>query len=451
MKPISGLVPWAGAAAAALATLAVLYPGMYPFDSAYQLWQARSGEFNDVSPVAMTALWSLLLQLTSNPATLLVMNLVMFWTGLALCVAATASNALVRVALLCALGASPLALVEFAHLLSDAHLAAILVLATGLLAWGITSKRRGALLACSLLLIYAGCVRHNALLAIPPYGAVIALAANDGQHRRGLAAVLGAAALTVVSALAGVALNRGLVVESVSVWPTIALWDLAAISVDSNTLLLPSFTHGPGMTAAELRDTGAFDSASNTLLFQKSRSGMRDGLTAPYAGEQLRDLRAAWIDAVQQHPIEYARHRARTFWLLVGPHRGDIQGKTYFVDRMQYRDNPPFPPPLAPAAQQTLYALAADLQSSWLFAALPYLLLNAVALTVGWRRRVRPTARVALAVSSSALLYAATLLLVAPSAELRYLTWPIVAGPLALAFALSKRQWHCRTMTRGPR
>ena len=264
-----------------------------------------------------------------------------------------------------------------------------------------------------------------------------------GSIVAGLAVVLGAAALTVVSALAGVALNRGLVVESVSVWPTIALWDLAAISVDSNTLLLPSFTHGPGMTAAELRDTGAFDGASNTLLFQKSRSGMRDGLTAPYAGEQLRDLRAAWIDAVQQHPIEYARHRARTFWLLVGPHRGDIQGTTYFVDRMQYRDNPPFPPPLAPAAQQALYALAADLQSSWLFAALPYLLLDAVALTVGWRRRAGPTARVALAVSSSALLYAATFVLIAPGAELRYLTWPIVAGPLALAFALSKRQWHC--------
>jgi len=27
----------------------------------------------------------------------------------------------------------------------------------------------------------------------------------------------------------------------------------------------------------------------------------------------------------------------------------------------------------------------------------------------------------------------------APAADLRYLTWPIVAGPLALAFALSRR------------
>jgi hypothetical protein len=66
-------------------------------------------------------------------------------------------------------------------------------------------------------------------------------------------------------------------------------------------------------------------------------------------------------------------------------------------------------------------------------------MLGVVAWIVAWRRRNRLTARVALAVSSAALLYAAGYLPLAPAADLRYLTWPIVAGPLALAFALSSR------------
>ena len=36
---------------------------------------------------------------------------------------------------------------------------------------------------------------------------------------------------------------------------------------------------------------------------------------------------------------------------------------------------------------------------------------------------------------SSTLVYTAAYVLVAPAADLRYLTWPIVAAPLALAFA----------------
>ena len=53
-------VPRAHASALALTvlagfgvSLALLYPGQYTYDSAFQIWQARSGEFYNITPVPM--------------------------------------------------------------------------------------------------------------------------------------------------------------------------------------------------------------------------------------------------------------------------------------------------------------------------------------------------------------------------------------------------------------
>lgn len=431
--------PWLVAVAGALATIIVLHPGQYPFDSAYQLWQARSGRFNDVTPVAMVALWSALLRFSGNPAVLLWINLAMFWVGIALCAAAISRRAWVRVVVTLVLGMAPLTLTEMAQLLSDAHLAAVMTLASGFAAWSVGRGRRAPMAACVVLLVYAGCVRHNALVAILPYGAVAAWELRPVCRHDWRGAVMGAAALGMLSLGTGYALDRGLVTDRATVWPSIALWDLAAISVDRGALLLPPFTHGPGLTVGELTRSGAFDAASNTLLYQKSPSGIRDGLTDPYSAAELRQLGRAWIGAVLRYPGAYLRHRLRTSWLLIGPHRGSEQGAAYFVARVVYRDNPPLPLPWAPEAQQRFYALATGLKPGWLFAGLPYVLAGGFALALGWARRERRMAPLAVTIASSALLYSATFGVLAPGAELRYLTWAIIAGPLALAFALSRR------------
>jgi hypothetical protein len=241
--------------------------------------------------------------------------------------------------------------------------------------------------------------------------------------------------LVIVAVVIGFAADRALVVRRVNMWPVIALWDLAAISVDRHVLLLPPFAHGKGMTVDELTQTGAFNIYENTLLFSKSHSGVRDGVEEPYPAARLRELFVDWLEAAARHPLAYAHHRLRTFWLLLGRHRGDAQPLAYFVDRVGYRDNPPYPSPIAPEAQAWFYRLAAALRPTWLFAALPYVLVNVVAFVLAWPRRRQPEAQLALAISGGALLYAAGYLPLAPAADLRYLTWTIVAAPIALAFA----------------
>jgi hypothetical protein len=427
--------PWLAGAAFAVATIGVLYPGQYTFDAAYQIWQARTGQFSNQSPVFMTALWSLLIDVTGSPASLFCFNIALLWIGLVLCAVSICEAAPARIALLAVLGLGPLTLVEMAHVLTDAHLAAVLVLATGFAARWIATRRRAALYACLVLALYSGCVRHNAIQATLPFGALIAIALRRFAQRPAVAGLAGAIVLVAISAAIGFGIDRAFAVTRVNMWPVIALWDLAAISVDRHVLLLPPFTHGPGMTVDELTETGAFDERENTLLFSKSRSGVRDGVVEPYPAARLRELFEAWIVAVFRHPIAYAHHRLRTFGLLIGRHRGGAQGLAYFVARDGYRDNPPFPGAISPGAQSAFYRLAAALRPTWLFAALPYLLAHVLACALAWRRLANPASQLALTIAGSALLYALGYLPLAPAADLRYLTWPIVAAPLALAFA----------------
>jgi hypothetical protein len=428
-----GLVTLAGFTFA----LALLYPGQYPFDSAYQLWQARNGVFSNITPVPMVWLWSLLLDVFGNPSSLLCLNLVMFWAGLGLCSQALRAPLWLKLAGVLLVGLNPLALVQMAHLLSDAHMTALLFLAIGLIAQSLRTGSRALIVAACILLIYAGTIRQNALIAIVPLGP-LALLALRRQRRIGKGAVL-AAMITAgaLTAMVATTLDRLIATERHSVWQILALWDLAAISVATDQLQLPPFTHGDGLTVAELREAGAFSPVSTTYLFSHSKSGINDGFAYPYSGEQQWKLAQAWWAAVREHPLAYMTHRAQTAALLFGRQSEAPQGMPYFEVRWAYADNPPLPTPWFAHAQQQLYRLAGQLTPTWLFSALPLVLIDAAAFLLAWRRRPGLHASLALGISSSALMYAASFLVLAPSVELRYLTWPMLAALPALAFALS--------------
>ncbi|WP_139224845.1 hypothetical protein [Dokdonella immobilis] len=420
--------------------LTVLYPGQYPFDSAYQLWQARHGIYSNITPVPMIGLWSLLLHVFGNPASLLCLNLALFWAGLGLCFQALPARAWVKVSGVLLTGLNPLALVQMAHLLSDAHMTALLALGAGLLVQSLRTGSRMAILAACLLLVYAGTIRQNALVAIVPFGPLVLMALKP-RWRMGTAAVLVSMIIAGTVTLAtGMTLDRMLATERRDLWPMLALWDLAAISVATGELLLPPFTHGAGLDVEELRETGAFNPVSVTSLFSSSRSGVNNGFIEPYSAEQRWTIAKAWWKAIADHPFAYLSHRGRTASLLFGRQSGQApHGIAYYQARTDYRDNPPLPAAWFANAQGRLYRLADQLSSTWLFSALPLVLLNAGAFWLAWRRRGGAEGAFAAGISASALLYAASFLPLAPSAELRYLTWPIIAALPAVVFAFSAR------------
>lgn len=439
-------VPRAHASALALTvlagfgvSLALLYPGQYTYDSAFQIWQARSGEFYNITPVPMLWVWSRLLWLFDNPASLLILNLAMFWVGLGLCMQALAAPIGVRLCGVLLCGLNPLALAMMAQMLSDPHMTAAMILAIGLLAHVIRSGKTWPAWIAGLTILYAGSIRQNALLAVIPLG-VLAVAALRAQQRMTVRRILVAATTTAVLTTAfAIALDRLIADERRPLWPMLALWDLAAVSVASDELLLPTFTHGAGLSVEELRETGAFDPVSATSLFARSRSGIGSGLNVPFSSEQRAALARAWWNAVSRYPGVYLEHRVRTMALLTGRHGGASGGISYYVGRATYRDNPPLPEAWFPSAQKRLYDLFAALGRSWLFAGLPYLMIHLIVIPIAWRRQRSPATDLALAVSTSALLYSASFFVLAPSAELRYLTWPIVAAPLALVLLIASR------------
>ncbi len=436
MEPARSKALWAVAVLGTLMSILLLYPGQYPFDAAFQLWQARSGNYNDLSPVTMLLTWSVLLKAGAGPASLLLLNLIMIWCGWALCADALRVRIGWRIGILLITGGSPLMLVEMAHLLSDAHLAAVLVLVTGLLADQAARGGNGKIWIAVGLLIYAGAVRHNALIAIVPFGVIVAsnIDVSGGALRR--RAVIAVSGLVLASVSLGVLLDRIFVDQHATTWTAIAVWDLAAISVDSGELLIPNFAHGPGLSVAELVETKAFDPVSNIYLYTRSRSGVAAGLVSPFSAAQQSELRHQWWQSVRDHPVAYLRHRFRTFALLIGIPIGESSAVPYLQDRYRYRDDPELPEPLAAEHQRQLYKIVGQRLDAWWMRALPSLALLAIAFIAGWRRRDDAVARVGWMASCSALLYASTFLLLAPGAELRYLTWILAIAPMTLALVL---------------
>lgn len=409
-------------------SLSLLYPGHYSFDSAYQYWQARTGKFSNVTPVPMIGLWSVLLDVFGNPASLLCLNLGLFWAGLGLCFASRTMPLALAATGIAVCGLSPLVLMQMGHLLSDAHVAALLVLATGLFATCRVGDSGYKVCFAFLLIVYAGCIRQNALAAVVPFGAVAASIMFPPPRLRILLA--GAVVTALITLAVSTAFDRTLAVERRPLWPMLAIWDLAAMSVASNQLLLPAFTHGPGLDVEELRETRAFDPVSAAPLFARSRSGMKSGLEGAFSVEQQRELAASWLSALRDHPSAYLGHRMRTSALLFGRHGSETSGLAYYPTQTSYRDNPELPARWNPSAHQYLVDLADRLVSTWFFSALPYLLIHLTIWVLAARRRQHPHATIVLGVTSSALLYSASFVILAPSAELRFLTWPIIAAPL---------------------
>jgi hypothetical protein len=97
-------------AAACTFSVPVYFPGFLPFDAAYQFWQVRTGEYNNLSPVPMTALWGAVHTAWPPPAAMLTLHFVAYWSGLAFIAILFWPRILPRVAFVLAAAASGLLL-----------------------------------------------------------------------------------------------------------------------------------------------------------------------------------------------------------------------------------------------------------------------------------------------------------------------------------------------------
>ena len=132
--------------------------------------------------------------------------------------------------------------------------------------------------------------------------------------------------------------------ERVSTWTLVALWDLAAMSVMTGTMLVPEFARSPGLTLDALRRD--YTPLVNVPIFsgtQHVRHGLDD---ERYSDEELTALRDAWLRTVAAHPLAYAQHRWNVTSHLFGRYRSNLEGLFFTPAVVAYKDNPPPPPAL---------------------------------------------------------------------------------------------------------
>ncbi len=449
--------PWLCALAGFALDLAAFWPGLMSFDSAYAWWQARGGETTDITSPAMIDLWHLCDALHTGPGLLFAFHLALFWSGLALIIRALDCRRLAGLSFMAMVAFAPAIWLLRAHVWTDVGLMAVLTLAAGALANAQRDGRRVWLMTVLPLLLYAVALRHNALPAVlpmavwyvwllmriaTPHAAAARRASLAGAHTeiRSVPAsapswrVVGIVALMIVLGLfAGAAAINARVDRHVPLWPSLAQWDLAAVSVATGKMVLPTWMLGPGMNVAELR--AAFRDWSNTPMLQNTQHGMRDPLHG-FSDTELNELRRDWLAAIRDHPRAWLAHRWRLTCALFGTHARDWPRELIFVDaEFQYRDNPPVAGNTT-LLHRGLMAAAEQLRSSFVLAAWPYLLIGLIALPWAWRRRREIAGSSALILMASAWLYALPQTLLAPAAELRYLGWSCLASMLAAASVL---------------
>ncbi|MBD8545381.1 hypothetical protein [Sphingomonas sp. CFBP 8760] len=417
------------------AALALFWPGIAEYDSVLQYAQALSGRYDDWHPPVMARLWSVLIA-TVGPGTgpMLILQLGGYVIGLALIAAALLRDGRPRAALaVAAIGWWPPFLGWQGVVLKDAQAVAAMVAALGLVGWYRLGGRAvpwPARCAVATILLYALLVRANAVFAIAPL--IAGLAVTAGPVRRvGIAVAIVAATLALSPAI-----NHHLLRATGSgVEKTQPFYDLAGIATRTGTTAT-GFT-ATGFTAAEARGLVAHRCVTP---FFWDRLGDAPGcgpatvrMWRQPAGALYRQLALA----AATHPVAYLSHRLAhlnstdrwwvpAHWPGAAPPGGSEPNDLGLAE-----------PRSAATEWERLAGWLAGTPAGW---PVVWIAVAIVALAAGWRI-AGPGAGIARALLASALALEASFAVISIASDLRYHLWPMIATALALAL-LGRMPWR---------
>ncbi|HET9484448.1 MAG TPA: hypothetical protein VFO79_10870 [Xanthomonadales bacterium] len=431
--------PWLAALAASLVALWMFWPGYTSVDSLYQYQQALAGRYDNVHPPLFAFAWRALAMAWPGSGAMHALLVGGFFLGLARTLWALPLGERTRLVAFVAIGAWPPVLLVVAHVWKDvAMCAAMLLGCAAVLRHRTGGGHRDAAFAVAWLAL-AVAMRHNAWPAVLPFVALLFAPRTEvtplaSRVRRWAAGVAIALALLAVPR----AIEHALSAERRPLWPTVALWDLAAVSLATGEVRLPRAV-APTLALADL--AAHYRAWSCVPLYD---SGLiRLALHVPYTEAEVRAVDAAWLAGVRDAPGAYLAHRARVLAGLYWRPPSDAPRELVYVAAHRVAA----PERAAPAPTRLVLAFAARAWDTPAFAWLPYLALALLSLPFA-----RPRARtVPLLLVASAACYAAPLALVATSSEYRYVFWPVVACLLATAAALGSRSGARRQVAHSDR
>ena len=159
--------PWIAALGGVLLVVACFYPGQMNSDSLHQLWQARTGLYNDWHPPIMSWWWRLIDLVIPGPLGVLLFHSLLFWFGLA-SLLQDRLQPLPAAAYTLLIGLAPSCFALLGTIWKDVGLGAALLAAVALINQYRRSRSWYFLCGAAALLFYGCAVRKNAATAIMP-------------------------------------------------------------------------------------------------------------------------------------------------------------------------------------------------------------------------------------------------------------------------------------------
>lgn len=421
------------AAILAVGTSFLFFPGLMSFDSIF-LYRQVIGDMpiNNYHPPVMVYTWQLGQRLL-GPGSMLVFQQVVYWTSITIIAIHADDRLWARSLFVVILGLLPPLWIHSVTIWNDTGVMISLLLA---IACTLLLKRTGSFLALLigfLALCYAQAVKQPAIFAAIPLFYILCDAFFNSGQRHGRwpkTAALATAMLTGSVLTAFLLFSIG--VEKYTKWPTIAVWDLAAVSIAEQKILIPTDM---------LYDKSASEDDTLDQLEEafdpKVNGAVGDVIIFFPEPEYRPELLEAWLSLPLEYPGSYLEHRIRAFSYLLGLGSNDIhlayQNRTIENDhglKLINQDSKA----LDAAFQWVALSTHTLIYRAWFYLMLLILILS-LALYRLWYNNSFGT-RLLVCMGFSGLLYVSPLLIVAPAADFRYNLWMVACSAVMILLML---------------
>jgi hypothetical protein len=412
------------------------YPGYMSFDSIAQLHQARVGYYLDSHPPAMAAMWSFAEHFVTGPIGLLLAQTGAFAAGVYLLLATRMQRRTAAIAAVLVLWFPPVAN-TMSVIWKDSQMAAYLVLGTALI---LAPRLRSRLIGLGFIAL-ATAMRHNAFAMTLPL--VVLLFYWKPLHRWWQRYTIAIVAWLAVTASAQMVSNM-LADKHVFMWhQSLALLDMVGTLRYAEPL-------GDDQLRRELAGTPLtvsdhFQDHARAVL-DPSVSPIDDLWNATNAffdrsvdldEAQRAAIVNAWHTIVFGHPAAYLRYRLVVFGQLVQLDGTPLGSPIYcwFTDVQQPYESGARVGHLASTsrAQELAHHVMFWIGDTWMFHVGFYTIVSILLLPLCWRDRE------SFALIASGLSGQAGLFVIAPSVDVRYSFWLIVATVLAAITIAARR------------